>query len=266
VITYRGTLDVPAETVCKLSGWLAAHRHIPGTRKGRRAASCYRQALMVARWFRDDTRMRMLAKDAGLGISTAYRYLHEGITVLAAQAPDLHDVLERARTEGWSHLNLDGTLIEIDRAATKTERGNDLWYSGKHKKQGGNVQVLCDPSGFPAWTSPAEPGSVHDITAAREHVLPALYPAAAAGLPTLTDKGYTGAGIGILVPVKGRNLAPDTACRNQLITSLRALGERGNALLKTRWTALLRIRLCPKRIGDIAAAALVLSTRERGTY
>lgn len=136
---------------------------------------------------------------------------------------------------------------------------------GKHKKHGGNIQVLCDPCGFPVWTSLVEPGSTHDITAARRHVLPALYPAAAVGLPTLTDKGYTGAGIGIHVPVKGRDLTPDAATRNNLITAVRALGERGNAILKTRWTALRRIRLCPTRIGH-AAAALVLSTLERGHY
>lgn len=201
-----------------------------------------------------------------MGISTAYRYLHEGIDVLAAQAPDLHDVLDRARREGWSHVNLDGTLIETDRVGAKGESGHDLWYSGKHKQHGGNVQVLTEPGGFPVWTSPVEPGSTHDVTAARAHVLPALYPAAVAGLPTLTDKGYTGAGIGIQVPVKGRHLAPDTATRNQLINALRAPGERGNAILKTRWTALQRIRLCPRRIGAITAAALVLSTLERGRY
>jgi hypothetical protein len=44
--------------------------------------------------------MRMLARDAALPISTAYRYLHEGIDVLAAQAPDLHQVLRRAQAEG----------------------------------------------------------------------------------------------------------------------------------------------------------------------
>lgn len=267
MITYRATLDVPQETVWKLSGWLAAHRRALGTRKGRRAATCYRQAVMVLRWFRDDTRMRMLATDAGLALSTAaYRYLHEGISVLAAHAPDLHTVLERARVEGWSHLDLDGTLIETDRIRAKNDNGNDAWYSGKHRKHGGNVQVLCDPTGFPVWTSPVEPGSTHDITAARSHVLPALYRAASRGLPTLADKGYTGAGIGIHTPVKGRSLDPDTACRNQLLTALRAIGERGNAILKTRWAALQRISLCPQRIGEIVAAALVLSTLERGNY
>ncbi|HEY1003900.1 MAG TPA: hypothetical protein VGD83_30085 [Streptosporangiaceae bacterium] len=46
-----------------------------------------------------------------------------------------------------------------------------------------------------------EPGSAHDVTAARIHARPALYLAAAADLPTLADPGYDGAGIGILIPV-----------------------------------------------------------------
>jgi hypothetical protein len=54
------------------------------------------------------------------------------------------------------------------------------------------------PGGLPVWTGPAEPGSVHDITAARACALPALYRAAALGLPCLADSGYQGAGIGIL--------------------------------------------------------------------
>jgi hypothetical protein len=54
----------------------------------------------------------------------------------------------------------------------------------------GNVQVLTDPTGYPVWVSDVEPGSTHDITAARTHALPALYPAAAHGLPTLTGPGW----------------------------------------------------------------------------
>lgn len=157
-------------------------------------------------------------------------------------------------------------MIEADRCAARKDTGNDWWYSGKHQRHGGNVQILSDPTGFPVWTSPVEPGSTHDITAARAHVVPALCRSAAAGLPTLTDKGYTGAGIGIHVPFKGRNLASDTATRNNLLTAIRALGERGNAILKTRWGALQRVHLCPHRIGHIVAAALVLSTLERGRY
>lgn len=96
---------------------------------------------------------------------------------------------------------------------------------------GGSIQVLTDPCGFPVWTCPVEPGSIHDVTAARAHVLPALCPAAANGLPTLADKGYTGAGIGIHLPLRDRNLAPDNQARNRIVDGLRGQAERANALL-----------------------------------
>ena len=113
--------------------------------------------------------------------------------------------------------------------------------------------------------SDVEPGSTHDLTAARATgFLGALYAAAALlGLPSLADKGYDGAGAGVLTPTKGANLHPDNLTRNQLIGCLRAPSERAIALLKTRWTALGRIRLCPQRIGAIAKAALILTTAER---
>lgn len=76
-----------------------------------------------------------------------------------------------------------------------------------------------------------ESGSVHDVTCARPHAFQTLYPLAARGLPTLTDKGYEGAGVGILHPIKGRKLDPDSRCFNQLLTKTRALAEKANALL-----------------------------------
>ncbi len=167
---------------------------------------------------------------------------------------------------GLGCVCLDGTLIATDRCAAKNpDTGHDAWYSGKHKRHGGNVQVLCNPCGYPEWVSPVEPGLTHDITAARIHALPALYTAAAKGLPTLTDKGYQGAGIGILVPVKRRDLAVDNRARNTIIAALRAPAERGNALLKQTWKALRHVTLDPRRITAISAAALVLLHLQRGT-
>lgn len=265
MITYRATLDVPAKTVCLVSRWLAAHRRVHDRRPWQRAATPYVQAVMVLRWFKDATDLRLLARDARVSIATAYRYVHEGIDVIAAHAPDLHDVLAQGLGQGWAFVCLDGTLIGSTRSSAPSEAGHDVWYSGKHKRHGGNIQVLTDPTGFPVWTSPVEPGSVHDITAARLHVLGALYPAAAQGLPTLTDKGYTGAGIGIHVPTKGRNLALDNQTRNRLISALRAPAERANALLKRTWKALERVTLDPWRIGAITAAALVLLELQKPT-
>ena len=158
MFTYSAICDVPEETLQHVTALLHAHRCEIGTRAGRRAGTVRTQAKLVLRWFRDDPPIRTLAFEAGLPISTSYRYLHEAIDVIAEQAPDLHDVLEQARREGWSHLTLDGTLIEIDRVNERTEAGHHLWYSGKHKTQGANIQILADPAGSrcgPARSNPA---------------------------------------------------------------------------------------------------------------
>jgi hypothetical protein len=217
---------------------LWAYRREIGTRRGRRAGSERTQAKLVLRWFRDGAPMRVLAAEAGLAISAAYRYLHEAIGVIAETAPDLHEVFEQAKLQGWSHLTLDGTLIHVDRVGQRNDDGHHLWYSGKHKTQGGNVQILADPSGFAVWSSDVEPGSAHDLTAAREHCLGALYKSAAGGVPTLADKGYEGAGIGVRSPVKGRDLDTDSQSYNKLLTGMRAIGERADAELKERWRCL----------------------------
>jgi hypothetical protein len=266
VFTYSAICDVPMETLNYVTALLTSHRHQIGTRVGRRATTPRTQAKLVLRWFRDDAPVRTLAAEAQISIPTAYRNLHEAAEVIAEQAPDLHEVLEQARGEQWSHVSVDGTLIEIDRVGERTEQGHHLWYSGKHRRQGGNVQIVADPRGFPVWSSPVEPGSVHDLTAARKHCLGALYRSASVGVPTLADKGYEGAGIGVYTPVKGRGLDVGNQCFNMLLSGLRAVGERANSELKQRWRCLRRIRLCPSRIGVIVAAAVVLSSRQRGHY
>ena len=82
---------------------------------------------------------------------------------------------------------LDGTLLPIDRIAADRP-----FYSGKHKKHGMNVQVITDPAGRLLWASPALPGAVHDIKAARTHgIIDALEEA---GVECWADKGYRGAG------------------------------------------------------------------------
>ena len=69
------------------AGFGRAERRRRGTRGWRRALGCYRQEVLVLRWFLDGTRLAQLAADNRIGRSTAYRYLHEGIDVLAAAAP-----------------------------------------------------------------------------------------------------------------------------------------------------------------------------------
>jgi hypothetical protein len=272
VISYRATLDVPRELVQFTAKLLAAERHRRGTPAGSRALTCYWEAVLALRWFRDRTSPAALARDHGISRATAYRYLDEVTELLAAQAPDLRRVLERARETGFSHVILDGKIIPADRckepAISVTGQVIDLWYSGKAHCHGGNIQAVTAPDGFPLWVPEAEPGSVHDLTAARIHALPALYRAAATGLPTLADPGYDGAGIGIHIPVRqpadGRDLDISTRTRNALQRSLRCLGERGFALLSQRWRTLQHITASPSKIGAIARAALVLTHFEHG--
>ena len=203
-VTYTAVLPVDEDTVQFVSALLAADRRRRRTRPTRRALGCYRQAVLVLRWFLDGTRLAQLAADNDIGRSTAYRYLHEGIDVLAAAAPGLRGALLAVRAAGHPHVTVDGTLIRTDRchapgSTARTDRPDrrvDLWWSGKHAAHGGNIQVIAVPGGWPIWTSAVVPGSTHDLTAARELVLPALYPHAARGLPVLADKGYTGAGVG----------------------------------------------------------------------
>lgn len=272
MIAYRATLDVPRELVQFTAKLLWAERRRRGTPKGSRALTCFWEAVLGLRWFRDRTAPDALARDHGISRATAYRYVDEVIAVLAEQAPDLHQALERAQDDGLAHVILDGKIIPCDRckepAVSVKGQVIDLWYSGKAHTHGGNIQAVLAPDGFPLWVSAVEPGSVHDLTAARAHALPALYRAAAADLPTLADPGYDGAGIGIHIPVKqptdGRELDINTRTRNAIQRSLRCLGERGFALLNQRWRTLQHITASPSKIGDIACAALVLTHFEHG--
>lgn len=264
MVTYVAMLDVPRPVVAFLARLLAAHRRRIGTPKGSRALGPFRQAVLVLRWFRHRTCVHCLARDAEISQATGYRYLHEGIDVLAAHAPELPEVLDHCRARNKSHVVLDGTLISCDRVAGTTENGNDLWYSGKARHFAGNLQFIAAPDGQLLWISDVEPGSVHDLRAARIHTLPALYAAARHGLPTLADIGYTGAGIGIHTPFRPHPdipspLATDNRTHNRLQRGIRALGERAAAQLKQRWRTLQHITLSPNRIGTIAQAALTLN-------
>ena len=265
-VAYTGMLSVREETALFVSGLLRAERDRRGTRADRRALGCFKQAVLVLRWFLDATRVGQLACDNGIGSSTAYRYLHEGIDVLAARAPGLRSALIAAKAAGHSHVMLDGTLVETDRiAAPGPTRGVDLWWSGKHHRHGGNVQVLAAPDGWPLWTSPVRPGREHDTTAARAHgMLPALADAAPE-LPCLADLGYEGEANTVHVPIKKPargKLTDDQKTVNKLHAHLRSQAERANSLLKTTFKALRRVSLCPWRIGAIVAAALVLLHHE----
>jgi hypothetical protein len=71
-------------------------------------------------------------------------------------------LVETVVSEASSHVKVPQTRLTYRRC-------------GKAHAHGGNVHAVTAPDGFPLRVSEVEPGSVHDITAARVHALPALY-------------------------------------------------------------------------------------------
>jgi hypothetical protein len=267
-VTYSAVPDVSEDSVLFLSGLLHTERVRLGTRKGTRALGTYKQAVLVLRWLFDDTRMSQLARDNDISVSTAYDYRDEVIAVLAARRPSLRGALLAAKAAGHTNVIVDGTLIGTDRISTPgPTRGVDLWWSGKHRHHGGNIQVVSAPDGWPLWTSGVRPGREHDTTAARADpdLLTQIRAWVDDGQLGLADLGYEGEADALRVPIKkptGGGLTADQQAYNAVHGALRALGERANSLLKTTFKALRRWRGCPWRIGDIAAAALVVLHHE----
>ena len=92
-VTYTAVLDVSEDSVLFLSGLLRAERIRRGTRTATRSLGTYKQAVLALRWLFDDTRISQLARDNGIGVSTAYADRDEAITVLAARKPSLRGAL-----------------------------------------------------------------------------------------------------------------------------------------------------------------------------
>ncbi|MFP5020806.1 HARBI1 family protein [Pseudonocardia phyllosphaerae] len=257
-------LPIRDSTARYLSRLLDQERRRRRTRRGRRALTPYAQAVLVLRWLLDATRTVRLATDNAIGVATVYRYLHEGIDVLAAAAPGLHGALLAARAAGHSRVHLDGTLIPTHRCRSSGPTpGVDLWWSGKHHRHGGNIQIITAPDGWPLWTSPVRPGREHDTTCARTHpdLLDTLTLWTSDDRAVLADLGYEGEADRLTVPPKrrtGHGRTVDQRTAAPLHSATRAIAERGNALLKTTFKALQQVTLCPWRVGAITAAALVV--------
>ena len=168
MIGYRAMLDVPRELAREVAKLLRAERRSRGTRTGSRSLTCWNQAVLVLAWFRNHGDIALVGAGFGVSRATAYRYRDEVVTVLAEQAPDLHDSLAKVAAQGWSHVVLDGKVFRTDRCAetTRSTRGETInaWYSGKHRAPGGNVQAVIRPDGLPIWVSDVLPGHRPDLT------------------------------------------------------------------------------------------------------
>jgi hypothetical protein len=248
VLVYPAGIDLSSSTLRRVARLVAQHRRSIGSRWRRLAPG--RQAMLVLAHLRRGDTYAQLAAGFRIGVATAYRYIRETVDLLAALAPTLTDAVGVARAKAY--VILDGTLLAIDRIAADRP-----YYSGKHKRHGMNVQVLADPLGRLIWASPALPGAVHDLKAARTHgIITAL---ANAGVRVWADKGYQGAGGTVTVPYRGRwrNLSEGKRAVNRSHAKIRAVGEQANAVLKT-WRLLRKLRCSPSRTTPLVQAVLSL--------
>jgi DDE superfamily endonuclease/Helix-turn-helix of DDE superfamily endonuclease len=211
-----------------------------------------RQALLALAHLRNGDTYTRLAAGLEIGVSTAWRYVQEATALLAQAADDLTTVMQRIRLLAYAIL--DGTLIPIDRVADRKP-----YYSGKHKRHGVNVQVIADAAGRLVWASPALPGSVHDLTAARAHGI--IEVLTSAEVMTFADKGYQGARGQRADPVQTAPLPAQTVTPAED----RKPGPREDP--RPRRTRdrhpqdpeiLAKLRCCPRRATAIVQAILVL--------
>lgn len=252
MLFYRAALPLSHQTLTAVAAVIRRYRASIGSVW--RKLGPGQQALLVLAYLRKGDTFAEIAAGFGVGAATAWRYVNETVTLLAARAPKLGDALAQAKQAGCAYVVIDGILIPVDRVAADRP-----FYSGKHGRHGMNLQVISSPQGDILWVSGALPGSVHDLTAAR--IWGILRELAAAGLITLADKGYTGAADHVITPYKGKNKPPVQKDANRAHAALRAPGERAGAQLKS-WRILRKLRCCPWRAGCLAKAIHVLQNRE----
>lgn len=249
MLVYPAGMSVSTQTLTFVTQQLRKHRATLRTRW--RVLSSHQQALMLLAHLRKGETYQDLAVGFGIGTTTAYRYLREGLTVLAALAPTLAEAITAAASKAY--VTLDGTLLRVDRVAMASQ-GDRAYYSGKHKAHGVNVQVIADPAGRLIWASPALPGARHDAGAAAEHGIGKAL--ADANITTYADSAYHGTGVTVRVPYRRvrydrgtrkfarRSLSAGQKAVNRAHSGLRAPGERANAELKN-WRILRKIRSSP---------------------
>jgi hypothetical protein len=183
VLSYPSTISLSSRMLNHLADRVRSHRNQRRSRWRRLDAG--RQALLALAHLCNGDSCTRLAAGFAVGVSTAWWYVQEAVALLASAADDLATAMDRIRRLAYAIL--DGTLIPIDRVADQRP-----YDSGKHRRHGVNVQVIADAAGRLVWASPALPGSVHDLTAARTHgIIEAL---TSADAMTFAYKGYQGAG------------------------------------------------------------------------
>ncbi len=127
MLSYPSTISLSSRTLNHVADRI---RQLRNRRRSRwRRLTPGRQALLALAHLRNGNTYSRLAAGFEIGVATAWRYVQEAITLLAAAAEDLATAMQRIRRLAYAIL--DGTLIPIDRVADQKP-----YYSGKHKRHG----------------------------------------------------------------------------------------------------------------------------------
>ncbi|OHV20150.1 DDE endonuclease [Parafrankia soli] len=253
MLAYPGAIALSESTLNFLATLLADDR---AQRQTWRKLPPHDQALLVLAHLRNGDTYEQLAEGFQVSVGTVYNYVREAVELLATRGRSL---LAAVWMFAWTQSNfliLDGTVVRTNRVRAH----NRLYYSGKHKYHGINLQGLMDPYGRMIWISEGLPGSIHDLKATRMHdILHVINSAETIHL--FADKGYVGGESDhLLLPYKkpaNGELSDMLKEINRTQAATRAPGERGFAVLKN-WRVLNRFRGCPRRVGKFAQAVLVL--------
>jgi DDE superfamily endonuclease/Helix-turn-helix of DDE superfamily endonuclease len=260
---FTAAVAVSTSTRDKLAERIAEHRAKIGTRW--RLLDPTTQATLVIAYLRTNLTYAELAAGNNISTATCWRYIDEGIGLLAGAAIRLKDVVRLARKAGWDYLLVDGVNVPTVAFGRKLNR-RQKHYSGKHKRHGVNVQTICAPDGRLLWASAALPGRTTDITAARRHKLDKKV-GKLIGL--LADLGYLGLADVLTAYRRKRGqkeLPAATRAANKVHASLRCVGERGNAQLKWWRVLATELRCRPARCTRIVKAVLALHHLETAPF
>jgi hypothetical protein len=262
---FRAGVKVSAGTCEDLAGSLRRRHERRGTRW--RLLAPRAQAVLVIAFLRTNLTYAELAAGFGISESTCWRDVREGISVLADRGRriSLRDVARLAAKMGWDYVIVDGTHVP---AVTfgRMSRGQKAYYSGKHKRHGLNVQVVCSPDGELLWAAPPRPGAAVDVTAARRAGIAAVL------LPVtgvFADLGYLGWDPEVITPRRKPRGKPASAAQraaNRLQAQLRSPGERGNARLKYWKVLATELRCRPGQCTAMIKAVLALHYLEHDPF
>jgi len=147
MLFYRAALPLSRQSLTFVSGIIRRHRTKAGSRW--RKLNPGQQALMVLAYLRKGETFADLAAGFGVGTTTAWRYVNETVSLLAARAPKLRQAVRAAKRAGYAYVVVDGTLIAVDRVAADRP-----FYSGKHRKHGMNLQPVPQRCAGAGWICP----------------------------------------------------------------------------------------------------------------